>query len=321
MRPALKEKSAYYQRIIEIKREMEGDYNLLQEAGLEESFRREILADLRELEQEQKSLEQKLEHLKSLSQPASKTAENLIVEIRAGTGGEEAALFAASLYKMYSRYAESKGWPITLLHINQTDLRGIKEVFFSIKSAEAFELLHFESGTHRVQRIPATEKNGRVHTSTATVAVMAEPTATELVIDSKDLRIDTYHSSGKGGQHVNVTDSAIRITHLPTGIVETCQTERSQHKNKAAAMRMLRTKLYDKQFQDQMDREQKTRKGMIGRARRSDKIRTYNFPQDRISDHRFKKTWHNLQNALNGDIDEILQTAQSKLGAASADNK
>jgi peptide chain release factor 1 len=228
-----------------------------------------------------------------------------MVEIRAGTGGEEAGLFAADLYRMYTKYATNKGWTIELMDINATDLGGIKEVVFSVRGRDAYKRLKFESGAHRVQRVPSTEASGRIHTSAATVAVLFEPEETDMSVDPKDLKIDVYRSGGRGGQHVNTTDSAVRITHLPTGLVVTCQDERSQMKNKAKAMRVLRTRLMDaiQSKNDSVRAEQ--RKSLVGSGDRSEKIRTYNFPDRRVTDHRIGFTSHRLEGILNGDMDEL----------------
>lgn len=230
---------------------------------------------------------------------------NCMVEVRAGTGGQEASLFAADLYRMYTKYAALKNWTIELMSINTTDLGGIKEVVFSVEGREAYKRLKNESGVHRVQRVPTTEASGRIHTSAATVAVLFEPEEAELKIDPKDLKVDVYRSSGHGGQSVNTTDSAVRITHLPTGLVVTCQDERSQLKNKLKAMRVLRTRLLDEMIlKNQVEQSQK-RKSQVGSGDRSEKIRTYNFPDRRVTDHRIGFTSHRLEEILNGSMDEL----------------
>ncbi|MBI5873919.1 MAG: peptide chain release factor 1 [Candidatus Omnitrophica bacterium] len=230
---------------------------------------------------------------------------NCMVEIRGGTGGQEASLFAADLYRMYTKYAASKGWTVELMEINPTDLGGIKEVVFSVRGREAYKRLKYESGVHRVQRVPTTEASGRIHTSAATVAVLFEPEETDLVIDQKDLKIDVYRSSGHGGQSVNTTDSAVRITHLPTGLVVTCQDERSQLKNKIKAMRVLRTRLLDDMISKKQIERSEMRKSQVGTGDRSEKIRTYNFPDRRVTDHRIGFTSHALEQILEGDLDEL----------------
>jgi len=231
---------------------------------------------------------------------------NVIVEIRAGAGGDEAALFASELMRMYMMYAEHHRWKVEILDQNEIELGGIKEATFQITGNGAYSKLKFESGVHRVQRVPETESQGRVHTSTATVAVLPELEEVEFEILDKDLRIDTYRSSGAGGQHINKTDSAIRMTHLPTGIVVTCQDERSQIKNREKAMMILRSKLYD-YYQGQKNKEYAdTRKSQVGTGDRSERIRTYNFPQGRITDHRINYTAYNLLDFMNGELDALI---------------
>ncbi|MCL5036718.1 MAG: peptide chain release factor 1 [Chloroflexi bacterium] len=231
---------------------------------------------------------------------------NIFVEIRAGAGGEEAALFGAELLRMYLRYAEIKGWKSEILSQNATELGGIKEVVFSISGDGIYSRMKYESGVHRVQRVPTTESGGRIHTSTITVAVLPEPEEVDIEINPKDLRIDTYRSSGAGGQHVNKTDSAIRITHIPTGVVVACQDERSQHQNRDKAMRILRAKLLEDKINRQQQNIAQARRVQVGSGGRCEKIRTYNFPQSRITDHRIGKSVHNLTSFLEGDIDEML---------------
>ncbi|NLV81517.1 MAG: peptide chain release factor 1 [Synergistaceae bacterium] len=231
---------------------------------------------------------------------------SVIIEIRSGAGGEEAALFAASLFRMYTRFAERQNWKTEIISQNETGIGGYKEVVFSVDGAGAFSMLKFESGVHRVQRVPETESSGRVHTSTATVAVLPEAAAVDVEIRLEDLKTDTYRASGAGGQHVNMTDSAVRITHLPSGIVCTCQDERSQIKNRAKAMQFLRAKLYDAEMQKQNDKMAADRKGQVGTGDRSERIRTYNFPQNRISDHRINLTLHKLDQVLDGDMYELI---------------
>jgi peptide chain release factor 1 len=231
---------------------------------------------------------------------------NVFLEIRGGTGGDEAALFAADLFRMYTRYAEANRWKVEILSLSETGIGGLKEVIAAIEGKNVYSRLKYESGVHRVQRVPATETSGRIHTSTATVAVLAEPDEVEVEIDEKDLKIDTYRASGPGGQHVNKTDSAIRITHLPTGIVVQCQDERSQHKNRAHAMRMLRAKLYEIEEQKRRSDLASTRKSLVGSGDRSEKIRTYNFRDGRITDHRIGLTLYRIEAILNGDMDELV---------------
>lgn len=232
---------------------------------------------------------------------------NVVIEIRGGTGGEEAALFAADLFRMYTRFAERERWTVELLDANETGIGGYKEIIFRIEASGAYSKLKFESGVHRVQRVPVTEAGGRVHTSAATVAVLPEAADVDIDIRTEDLKIDTYRASGAGGQHVNMTDSAVRITHVPTGIVVTCQDERSQIKNRAKAMSLLRTKLYDVEATRQRDAMAAERKGQIGSGDRSERIRTYNFPQNRVTDHRIGLTLHKLDQVIEGDLGELIE--------------
>ena len=231
---------------------------------------------------------------------------NVIMEIRGGAGGEEAALFAGSLYRMYSLYAAEKGWSTEIINVNATELGGYKEISFMIEGAGAFSRLKYESGVHRVQRVPETESQGRIHTSTVTVAVLPEAEDVELEINEKDLRIDVFRSSGAGGQHINKTSSAIRITHLPTGMVVECQDERSQYKNKDKAMKVLRSRLLEREQAAHDDRIATQRRSQVGTGDRSERIRTYNFPESRISDHRIGLTLYKLDSVLNGSLDEII---------------
>ena len=231
---------------------------------------------------------------------------NVLLEIRAGTGGEEASLFAADLYRMYTRYAETQGWRLELMNSSPTGLGGFKEIVTLIEGNGAYSRLKFEGGVHRVQRIPETETSGRIHTSAVTVAVLPEADDVDVAIDEKDLRIDVYRSSGPGGQSVNTTDSAVRITHLPTNLVVTCQDEKSQHKNKAKALKILRSRLLDKAQEEQHAEIAASRKSMVGSGDRSERIRTYNFPQSRLTDHRINLTVHTLERVLVGELDPII---------------
>lgn len=267
--------------------------------------------------EEKTSLEQKLidqrTSLEKLLKPRDPKADrNVIVEIRAGAGGDEAGLFVADLFRMYNRFCQRKGLDLAVYDSNSTGVGGLKEVVFQVSGNNAFGWLHFEQGVHRVQRVPATEAQGRIHTSTVTVAVLPEPTDVEIKIDMKDLRIDTYRASGAGGQHVNKTDSAIRITHTPTGIVVQCQEERSQGQNRLRAMALLRARLQEDAEQKQRREISDMRRKQVGTGDRSEKIRTYNFPQDRITDHRINVSVFNMEKFLDGDMDELLAALQAK---------
>ena len=231
---------------------------------------------------------------------------NVIVEIRGGAGGDEAALFSGVLFRMYSRYAERNNWKVEILHSSELGIGGFKEVIFMIQGKGAFSRLKYESGVHRVQRVPETESSGRIHTSTATVAVLPEAEDVDIQIEPGDLKVDTYRASGAGGQHVNTTDSAIRITHLPTGIVVSCQDEKSQTKNKAQAMKIIKTRVYDQVLSDQQAEIAQDRKGQVGTGDRSERIRTYNYPQGRITDHRINLTVHKFSAVLDGELDELI---------------
>ncbi len=286
--------------------------------------------DLRQLAQEEynqakETMESLLEDLKVLLLPRDPNDDrNVIVEIRAGAGGEESALFAASLYRMYTMYAEKKGLRHEPINKNETELGGCKEVSFVIIGDGAYSRFKFESGVHRVQRVPETETGGRIHTSTVTVAVLPEAEEVELDINPADLQIDTYRSSGAGGQHINKTESAIRITHLPTGTVVECQDERSQFKNKDKAMRVLRARLLEQKQQEQQSAIAADRKSQVGTGDRSERIRTYNFPQGRVTDHRIGLTLHKIDAVLNGDLDEIVEaliTAHRAEQLRKADNQ
>jgi peptide chain release factor 1 len=261
--------------------------------------------ELKELEQSKEKLEEEIKIILLPKDPNDN--KDVIMEIRAGTGGEEAALFAGDLFRMYSRYSEIKGWKNELIDINDTGLGGIKEAIFSISGDNVYSNLKFESGVHRVQRVPETEGSGRVHTSAASVAVLPEVEDVQVEINPNDLRIDIFRSGGAGGQNVNKVETAVRITHIPTGIVVQCQDERSQLKNRQKAMKVLRARLYDLKMKEQTDNISARRKTMVGSGDRSDKIRTYNFPQNRVTDHRIGLTLYNLSNIMEGDIDELIE--------------
>ena len=260
-----------------------------------------------EIEECKEKVEELNEQLKILLLPKDPNDDkNVIIEIRAGAGGEEAALFGNSLFRMYSMYSENRGWKPEVLSINETGLGGIKEISFMITGEGAYSRFKFESGVHRVQRVPETESGGRIHTSTVTVAVLPEAEEVDIAIDPTDLQIDTYRSSGAGGQHVNKTESAIRITHLPTGTVVECQDERSQHKNRERAMKILRSRLLEAEREKQNAEIADERRSQVGTGDRSERIRTYNFPQGRVSDHRIGLTLYRIEAIMNGDLDEII---------------
>ncbi len=289
-----------YRRYKDVLARLEEARQLLDDEELGDLAREEA----RDLEEEKERLEQQIKVLLLPKDPNDER--NVIMEIRAGAGGEEAALFAADLARMYMRYAEQKGWKTEILSSSPTGLGGYKEIVFLVKGKGAYSRLKYESGVHRVQRVPETEASGRIHTSTATVAVLPEMEAVEVHIDPKDLRIETFRASGAGGQHVNRTDSAVRITHLPTGLVVSCQDARSQHQNREKALQILRARLYAME-QERRQRELGERRRLqVGTGERSEKIRTYNFPQNRVTDHRIGLTLYRLQDVLDGDLDEII---------------
>ena len=280
-----------------------------------ETMRRDPDPEIRSLAEEElaensvrvETLEHQLQILLLPSDPNDRC--NTFLEIRAGTGGAEAALFAGDLFRMYSRYAENQGWKIEILSESQAEQGGYKEIILRVTGDQVYSRLKFESGAHRVQRVPQTESQGRIHTSACTVAVLPEPTEIDQVdVNSADLRIDTYRSSGAGGQHVNTTDSAVRITHLPTGIVVECQDERSQHKNRARAMTLLQAKLLNAQQEKQAQEQSETRRELVGSGDRSERIRTYNFPQGRVTDHRINLTLYKLDEILQGDLDAVIDS-------------
>ncbi len=261
-----------------------------------------------EIQEARPRLEELQEELPKLLIPKDPDdKKNVIVEVRAGAGGDEAALFARDLYRMYTRYSENRGWQVQTMSSSPSEVGGFKEIIFNVEGKNAFRYLKYESGVHRVQRVPSTESSGRIHTSTATVAVLPEAEDVEVDIDSNDLRIDFYRSSGPGGQSVNTTDSAVRITHEPTGLVVSCQDEKSQHKNKDRAMKILRARLKEKLEQEQQEERSEARKSQVGSGDRSEKIRTYNFPQGRVSDHRINLTEHKLEQILDGELDLMIE--------------
>ncbi|MGM0509231.1 MAG: peptide chain release factor 1 [Fusobacteriota bacterium] len=291
-----------YKEYKEVKKEIKG---LKEEVeGEEDEDMKEMLND--EIEELESKIPEFQEDLKMMLIPKDPNdRKNVIVEIRSGAGGDEAAIFAADLYRMYTRYADMNGWKSEIMDKNESS-SGLKEIVFMLKGKSVYSKLKFESGVHRVQRVPETESSGRIHTSTATVAVLPEIKNVEIDIKENDLKIDTFRASGAGGQHVNVTDSAVRITHIPTGVVVSCQDERSQTKNKDKAMKVLAAKLYEAKEQEQRNKRAKNRKLQVGSGGRSEKIRTYNFPQGRITDHRINMTVHQLESFLNGNIQEMV---------------
>lgn len=289
-----------YQRLLE---ELQGIKALFTE-GADPEMWELAEAELHKLTRHRDELEQELKGLLVPKDPAEE--KDIILEIRAGTGGEEAALFATDLTRMYTRYAEAQGWKVEFLSSHLTTIGGFKELTLGISGKGAYGKLRFESGVHRVQRVPTTEASGRIHTSTVTVAVLPEPKEVEVQIDSKDLRVEVFRASGHGGQHVNVTDSAVRITHLPTGLVASCQDERSQHKNRAKAMRVLRARLLEKAQGEQKAEISQKRREQVGAGERSEKIRTYNFPQNRVTDHRIGLTLHKLESILEGGVEGLI---------------
>jgi len=316
------EVAADYERVASLSKEraeleplvqlFEEDERVRADAEAARGMLREKDPELRELaEAELEAAERRLEDLdreilRQLLPKDPRDEKNVIMEIRAGAGGEEAALFAADLFRMYSRYAERHGWKVEVLSASESDLGGFKEIIFAVKGKGAYSRLKYESGVHRVQRVPETEAQGRIHTSTATVAVLPEAEEVDVQIDEKDLRVDIFHSSGAGGQNGNKVATAVRITHIPTGIVVVCQDERSQLKNRLKAMTVLRSRLLDLEQRKRDEEIGRTRRMQVGTGDRSEKIRTYNFPQDRITDHRIGLTVHNLPDRLDGNIDDII---------------
>ncbi len=297
--------------IVEKYKEYKANKNTIDDAKLmlddpdaDKEFK-EMLQD--EISGAKENIERIEEELKILLLPKDPNDDkNVIVEIRGGAGGDEAALFAADLYRMYTMYAESKRWKTEIMNLSEIGIGGIKEVSFMIEGQGAYSRLKFESGVHRVQRVPETESQGRIHTSTVTVAVLPEAEEVDFEINPADLQIDTFRASGAGGQHINKTESAIRITHIPTGVIVECQDERSQHKNKDKALKVLRSRLYEAELQKQQEAIAADRKSQVGTGDRSERIRTYNFPQGRVSDHRIGLTLYKLEAIMNGDIDEII---------------
>jgi len=277
----------------------------------DDEFKKLIEEDLEKIEKKKIALEKEMEELLFPEDPYDK--KNIIVEIRAGAGGEEAALFVGDLFRMYSRYAEENRWKIEIMDSNPTEIGGFKEIIFGITGKNVYKKLKYESGVHRVQRVPITESSGRIHTSTVTVAILPEAEEVEVKINPADLKIDRFRATGPGGQNVNKTDSAIRITHLPTGLVVTCQDEKSQYKNKEKALKILRARLLDKMEREKHEEIDQRRRNQVGSGDRSERIRTYNFPQNRVTDHRINFTLHNLDEVLEGNLEELLNSLSEKL--------
>lgn len=293
-----------YKEYKEVLQSVQDAKDILGESGLDEEMKELAKMELSEGEEKTEQLEEELKILLLPKDPNDDR--NVILEIRAGTGGDEAALFGADLLRMYTMYAESKGWKVEVMDMNDTGIGGIKEAEVLIKGKGAYSRLKYESGIHRVQRVPETEASGRIHTSAATVAVLPEVDDVEVDLDPNDVRVDVYRASGNGGQCVNTTDSAVRLTHIPTGLVVTCQDEKSQIKNKEKAFKVLKSRLYDKMVQEQNEKIASERRSMVGSGDRSGRIRTYNFPQGRVSEHRTGMTLYKLDSFMNGNLDEII---------------
>jgi len=302
-RAELEEIVSCFRELKKVEQEIQENRQLLEEN--DEAIRELAKEEVGVLRQRKEDLETRLRILILPKDPNDN--KNVILEIRAGTGGEEAALFAGELYRMYTRYAEAQGWRVEVLSSNPTGLGGFKEIIIMIEGRGVYSRLKFEGGVHRVQRVPVTEGSGRIHTSAVTVAVLAEADEVDIHIDPKDIRVDVFRSSGPGGQSVNTTDSAVRITHVPTGIVVSCQDEKSQHKNRAKGMKILRARLLEKKQEEQRSEIAATRKLMVGTGDRSERIRTYNFPQGRLTDHRINFTLYKLDRVMEGELDEVVQ--------------
>ena len=292
-----------------VSRELEDSRRLLED-GLDDEMKAFVQEETASLERRHASLEAEIEEALTTRDPRDE--KSVIIEVRAGAGGDEAALFAADLYRMYSRYAQTLGFKIDVLNTNSTGIGGFKEIIFQVKGQGAFGKFKYESGVHRVQRVPTTESSGRIHTSTITVAVISEVEEVEVTIDPGDLKVDIFHAGGAGGQNVNKVATAVRITYLPTGMVVVCQDERSQLKNRTKAMSVLRARLYDIEIRKQQQELAEDRRSQVGTGDRSEKVRTYNFPQDRVTDHRIGMTLHNLSGILEGDMDGLVQALAAR---------
>jgi len=304
-----------WRRALQVEEELEGAQQMLSEAGQDEELREMARDEVKLLSAEREELEERLQLLLLPRDPNDE--KNIILEVRAGAGGDEASLFAGDLFRMYSRFAEKKGWRVELMSSSDSDTGGYKEVVASVSGEAVYSTLKFEGGVHRVQRVPATESQGRIHTSTCTVAILPEADdVDEIEINEGDLRIDTYRASGAGGQHVNRTDSAIRITHLPTGTVVACQDERSQHKNKARAMKVLKARLLDQAQSAAHTERTDERRSMVGTGDRSERIRTYNFPQGRVTDHRIGLSLYNLTDVINGALEAVVDPLRAHVQAS-----
>lgn len=316
----LSKKKDFLEKILEKKKEvLEIDNHIAESEEILKDENSELFSlaqvETAELREKKKTMEKELEKLLKDGSPEENQAytrdvSSVIVEIRAGTGGEEAALFAGNLFKMYTKYAELQGWKQRTLDSSQTELGGFKEIIFELKNNDVLSKMQYEAGVHRVQRIPTTEKMGRIHTSTASVAVLPKPKKTQLKIRPDDLRVDYYRSSGPGGQYVNRRETAVRITHLPTGLAVASQTERNQLQNKQNAMSILEARLLERMESGEVEKIKGKRNAQIKWAKRAEKIRTYNFPQDRITDHRIKKSWHNIEKVMDGDLDHIIESLE-----------
>jgi len=306
----ISKKVLVYKEFKKINQEIEENNRIL--SGEEDiEFKKLVREELEILKNDKMELEKRIEELMFPEDPSDK--KDIIVEIRAGAGGNEAALFVGDLFRMYSRYSENNRLKLDIMSSNPTEIGGFKEIIFGISGKEVYKKLKYESGVHRVQRVPVTESSGRIHTSTVTVAILPEAEEVEMEINNSDLKIDRYRSTGPGGQSVNTTDSAIRITHIPTGLVVTCQDEKSQHKNKAKALKILRARLFDKAEREKHQEISSQRKDQVGTGDRSERIRTYNFPQNRVTDHRINLTLHNLEEILDGNLDNLITALSENL--------